>query len=125
MRKYAYLKDPLNYDGTGSVYKIMLYETSEGFYLFEYDRPDAVLCSADRCYPSLQDLYDDWNDLIDENGWIEIADPLPGYQHDAFLPVRVKGRKHGKPEWGKYEVLQDGRWVAFRAGDHRTCGSER
>ena len=40
-------------------------------------------------------------------------DPLPCCQQDAFLPVRVKGRNIGKPEWGKYEVLQDGEWIEY------------
>ena len=85
MRKYAYLKEPLKYD-EGYIYKVMLYETEEGFYLFEYDSPDAMVCSADLLYESLEDLYDDWNELVDERGWIEMEDPLPDSQHDAFVP---------------------------------------
>ena len=61
----------------------------------------------------LKDLYEDWNGLIDEKGWIELDDPLPGCQHDTFIPIRVKGRDTGKPEWGKFETLEDGRWVAY------------
>ena len=30
------------------------------------------------------DIYEEWNDLIDEHGWIDIEDPLPDCQHDAF-----------------------------------------
>ena len=54
------------------------------------------------------------DDLIDENGWIEIEDPLPDCQHDAFIPLRVKGRSTGKPEWGKIETLKDGEWVEYK-----------
>ena len=43
-----------------------------------------------------------------------LGDPPPGGQHDSFLPVRVKGRDAGKPEWGKYEILRDGEWVEYR-----------
>ena len=114
MRKYAYLKEPLKSSGNNIIFKIMLYETGEGFYLFEYYSLDAVQCSSDRLYDSLEDLYLDWNDLIDERGWIEIDDPLPGCQHDTFIPVRVKGRDIGKPEWGKYETLKDGKWVEYK-----------
>ena len=113
MRKYAYLKEPQKADKRETVYKIMLHETKEGLYLYEYPSLDAIQCSSDRCYDSLEDLYSDWNDLIDERGWFEIDDPLPGCQHDAFIPIRVKGRDVGKPEWGKYEALIDGKWVAF------------
>ena len=114
MRKYAYLKEPLKYDNGDSIYKIMLYETKEGIYLFEYCSPDAVQCSADRLYDSSEDLYEDWNELIDEKGWIQIDDPLPDCQHDAFLPIRVKGRDTGKPEWGKFEMLKDGKWIEYK-----------
>ena len=114
MRKYAYLKEPLQCDGNKSIVKIMLYETKEGFYLFEYCTLDAIQCSSDRCYDSLEDVYEDWNDLIDGRGWIEIEDPLPGCQHDAFIPIRVKGRDVGKPEWGKYETLKEGKWIKYK-----------
>ena len=113
MRKYAYLKKPLKTDNEGYVYKIMLFEAPEGVYLFEYRSPDAAMCSSDRLYESAEAVYDDWNGLIDERGWIGIEDPLPGCQHDAFWPIRVKGRDTGKPEWGKYEVLRDGKWTAL------------
>ena len=113
MRKYAFLKEPLKRDDKVCIFKIMLYEAGEGFYLFEYSSPDAVQCSSDRFYDSLEDLYEDWNDLIDEKGWIGIEDPLPDCQHDAFLPIRVKGRDTGRPEWGKFEILKDKTWVDY------------
>ena len=118
MRRYAYLKEPLNRAGGNRVCRIMLCEAEEGIYLFEYCSPDAVQCSADRLYGSLQDLYEDWNSLIDDKGWIELDDPLPGCQQDAFIPIRVKGRDTGKPEWGKYETLQDGKWVEYIVNEH-------
>ena len=113
MRKYAYLKEPVKGNESDLIVKIMLFEAEESIYLFEYCSPDAVLCSSDRCYDSLEDLYEDWNERIDERGWIGIEDPLPDCQHDAFIPLRVKGRNVGKPEWGKYETLKDGRWVGY------------
>lgn len=113
MRQYAYLKKPIKQNGNDLICKIMVYESEEGFYLFKYCTPDAVLCSSDQFYESAEDLLDEWNALIDENGWIIIEDPLPFCQHDAFLPVRVKGRDTGNPVWGQYEILQDGRWVPY------------
>ncbi len=113
MRKYANLKEPLKCGQERDICRIMLCEAEEGFYLFGYADPDAACCSFDRCYASAEDLYDDWNDLIDENGWIDLEDPMPGCQQDAFFPLRVKGRDAGKPEWGKYETLKDGKWVAY------------
>lgn len=115
MRKYAWLKEPRK-TADNIVYKIMMYETEEGFYLFTYASPDAVICVSDCFYDSAEDLHDDWDDLIDERGWIEMDDPLPYCQHDAFIPIRVKGRDTGKPEWGKYEVLEDGEWREYTPG---------
>ena len=119
MRKYAYLKVPLKLDTGTCIYKTMLYETGEGVYLFGYSSPDAILCSYDLCYDSLEHLYEDWDSLIDENGWNEMEDPLPGCQHDAFIPIRVKGRDTGNPEWGRLETLRDGIWVEYKTqGDN-------
>ena len=114
MRKYAWLKEPYKCDEKTSVYKIMLYAAEEGVYLSGYCSPDAVQCSYDRCYDSLEELYEDWNERIAERGWIEMEDPLPDCQHDAWIPLRIKGRDIGNPEWGKYETLIDGKWVEYK-----------
>ena len=66
----------------------MMYQTKkDGVYLFMYCRKDAVRCSFDYWYKTVEDVYEDWNDIIDEKGWIDIDDPLPHCQHDAFLPI--------------------------------------
>lgn len=113
MRKYAYLKEPLKNSDGNCIFKIMLYKTEEGIYLFEYNDPGAIQCSDDLFYDSLEDLFDEWNERIDERGWIDLGDPLPDCQHDAFLPIRVKGRDIGKSEWGKYEILTEGEWKEY------------
>lgn len=113
MRRFAYLKAPLPRPEGGFTHKVMLCEAEEGVYLFEYDSPDAVMSAADRLYDTPEALYDDWNELLDERGWQPIDDPLPGCQHDAFIPLRVRGRDTGKPEWGHWETLRDGVWVPY------------
>jgi len=114
LRKYAYLKNPIQCNEKDFIYKIMLYKIKENeIFLFKYCSKDAVIGSFDDYYNDLNDLYDDWNDEIDEKGWIDIEDPLPYCQHDAFLPVRVKGRDMGNPQWGKFEILKDGKWVDY------------
>ena len=113
MRKYAFLKEPLQRDDADPVVKIMFYESEKGIYLFEYSSPEAQQCSADRLYDSPEELYEEWNKLIDENGWTDLEDPLPDCQHDAFIPLRVKGRSTGAPEWGRFETLQNGEWIDY------------
>ena len=112
MRKYAWLKEPYQ-TAEITVWKIMLCKADQGFYLFQYSSPDAVQCAADRFYESLEELYEDWNSLIDERGWIDLEDPLPFCQDDAFIPLRVKGRDTGNPEWGRFETLTGGEWVDY------------
>lgn len=73
----------------------------------------AVQCSFDYWYKTVEDIYEDWNDLVNEKGWIPIGDPLPYCQHDAFLPIRVKGRDIGEPQWGKLEILENGKWKEY------------
>ena len=114
MRKYAYLQKPLPCGDGDPVVKIMLYAAEEGVYLFEYSRTDAQRCDRDRCYDSLEALYADWNARIDAQGWRDLDDPLPDCQHDAFVPIRVKGRDRGKPQWGSYEILLDGEWIDYK-----------
>ena len=114
MRMYAWLKEPRKSDDSSYICKIMLYQTGEGVCLFAYSGADSDLCSADYWYDSLDDLYDEWNALIDERGWIALDDPLPYCQHDASIPLRVKGRNIGKPEWGVFETLKDGKWIEYK-----------
>ena len=112
MRKYAFLKEPLKQEDR-FVHKVMIYTAEEGIYLFEYDHPDAARCCGDLLYASMEELLADWDERIDERGWIEIEDPLPDCQADAFIPLRIKGRNTGTPEWGRYETLKDGVWVDY------------
>ena len=114
MRKWAYLKDPLEYDDK-QIYKVMVYETrSDGTYVFLYDSPEAQICVADEWHETVVDAADAWNKFIETDSWVVMDDPLPGCQDDGILPVRVKGRNIGKPEWGKYELLVDGKWVEYK-----------
>ena len=49
----------MKHSGHDSIVKVMLYEAEEGIYLFGYTGLDSNRCSFDRCYDSLEDLYDD------------------------------------------------------------------
>lgn len=113
MRRYAYLKEPIKCNRKDYVYKIMLHTQNDGVLLYQYCSLEAIQCSFDQYYSDIKEIYEEWNSEIDEQGWIDIEDPLLDCQHDAFLPIRVKGRDIGKPEWGKYEILENGQWIDY------------
>lgn len=114
MRKLAYLKEPYKCNGKDLVYKIVIYSTEQETFVFLYTSPDAVQGSFDRWYPDEQSALEDWEELIGEQGWQDIDDPMPNCQHDALLPIRVKGRDKGKPEWGKLEIYENGKWTDYK-----------
>ena len=39
---------------------------------------------------TLGDVYEDWNELIDESEWIYFDNSLPDCKHGIFLPIRIK-----------------------------------
>lgn len=91
----------------------MLHTQKDGVLLYQYCSLEAIQCSFDQYYSDIKEIYEEWNSEIDDQGWIDIDDPLPDCQHDAFLPIRVKGRVTGNPEWGKYEILENGQWIDY------------
>lgn len=114
MRKWAFLNEPYAYNGD-HVCKIMVYETGkEGVYVFLYNSKHTQFCFADEWYQNSEDALKKWESLISGTGWNVISDPGQGCQDDCILPIRVKGRNIGKPEWGKYELFDGNSWVAYR-----------
>lgn len=113
MRKLAYLKAPFRTVNGDTIYKIVMYTDDDGVYVFMYDSPDAVMSSSDRWYLEEVLAVDDWQEQIDDNGWQEIDDPLPYCQHDALLPIRIKGRDKGEPQWDCFEIFENGEWKEY------------
>ena len=50
--------------------------------------------------------------------WQLINDLMEGCQADWIVPVRIKGRNIGNPEWGKFERLENGIWKDFNPTLH-------
>ena len=112
MRMYGFLKTPYPANRQDTVYKVMIHETRrEGVFAYLYTSPEALFCSFDSHYSTLEDALEDWDGEVE--GWTEPGDPLPGCQHDCPLPIRVKGRDRGAPQWGQYEILENGEWKDF------------
>jgi biofilm protein TabA len=113
MRKVAFTS------GQDSIKKVMLYDCSDGVYVFGYD------CLQDTSSISdyLQDTVEDAEGFCKEeynimsSNWILIDDPLDNCQHDFILPTKVKGKENDNPEWGQFQTLVDNRWVDIGASD--------
>ena len=93
--------------------KLMIYESSEGVYLFGYDSLQDSASSWDNWFEKVEeaDKYCKLTYNIDKDDWITISEPLENCQHDFILPTKVKGKEYGKPEWGKYLTLINDKWV--------------
>ena len=102
-----------------SVKKVMLYDSSDGVYVFCYDCLQDTASISDYLQDTVEDAEDFCRDEynLDRDNWILIADPLDNCQHDFILPTRVKGKENGKPEWGHFQTLVDNRWVDIGTSD--------
>ena len=109
MRKWSFLQPDTRFVDH-IIQKIMVYENADGAWVFLYDTKEAMFCAKDLFYEDLESALEEWEEQIDAEGWHEIPDPLPDCQHDCILPVRVKGRNQGAPQWGQYEILKNGVW---------------
>lgn len=114
MRKWAYLREPYPYQND-LVYKVMLYQTeNDGTYVFLYNSRATQISFVDEWHEYLEDALDYWDSFVVPNMWEEIEDPMDGCQHDCFLPIRIKERDIGDPQWGCYEQYTDGSWIEYK-----------
>ena len=114
MRMYGYLKEPYKCNSTTTIYKVMIHEIEGlGTYTYYYTSKAAVFSSYDTFSENIKTALEEFEGEIDECGWIKIDDPLPYCQYDCILPIRFKGRKDGRPQWGEYEILSEGQWIKY------------
>lgn len=114
MRMYGYLREPYICNSTKKVYKVMIHEIDKvSVYTYYYTDRDAVFSSYDSFNENLETALEEFEGELDDRGWIMIEDPLPYCQHDSVLPIRVKGRETGHPQWGSYEIFSEGQWVEY------------
>ncbi|NJM90273.1 MAG: hypothetical protein HC847_27180 [Hydrococcus sp. RU_2_2] len=106
MRKVTFVKRPDN------IQKLMLYESTEGVYLFGYDCLQDTSAKWDNWYMDVQTAIEYCSDVygVGEETWISISDPCEHCQHDFISPTRIKGREIDKPMWGQLESLENGKW---------------
>jgi len=99
--------------GQDTIRKVMLYECSDGVYVFGYDCLQDTSSISDYLQDTVEDAEDFCKDEynIDSSNWIVIADPLENCQHDFIMPTKVKGKENGNPVWGHFQTFVDNRWV--------------
>jgi len=110
MRKIAQVKN------SEKVTRVMIYSASSNeAYQFIYEDEFDSGASADYYFDSpeaaIQSAEEDYD--ISSSDWVTIDEPMKHCQHDWISPIRVKGREVGKPQWGEYELLEDGNWIPF------------
>lgn len=83
-RMLGYLKTPQPANDRELIYKIVVDEIrNQGTFVYLYLSPDAVRGSYDDYYNNTEDAVQDWQDKIDERGWIPLPEP-PEHAHDLI-----------------------------------------
>jgi biofilm protein TabA len=91
----------------------MIYKSDEGVYVFGFDDLADNASKADNLFEDLEEALEFCQEKYnaDNDRWINIEDPQMNCQHDWIQRVRIKGKEEGKPEWGQFEQLINGRWT--------------
>jgi hypothetical protein len=80
MRKYVVLPKP-----TDNVRKLMIYETTDGVYVFLYDTVKDAPCFADMFFETLEEAEEYCQEYgVEKENWTIVADPLEGCSHDLI-----------------------------------------
>ncbi|UOQ73314.1 hypothetical protein [Hymenobacter cellulosilyticus] len=112
MRKGALVPRP-----TTEVVRLMIHDDgANGVYLFGFDTLQDTAGQWDECYETVEEAeaaaahqYH-----VGPGSWQPLPDIAEHCQQDWIAPVRVQGRAEGSPQWGQFERLIAGHWVAFR-----------
>ncbi len=107
MRKITFI------DTFDEIKKLMIYESKEGVYLFGYDCVQDTASIWDNWYLTVEEAEEYCEDIyqVDKEKWIEISEPLADCQHDFIMPTKIVGKENGKPQWGQFKSLLNGKWV--------------
>lgn len=110
MRKVASVKN-----NHPDIKRVIVHETENGVYVFPCSSETDGSAIGDEWFQSLKEA-DEFclaEYAINTSDWEFIDEPLEFCQQDWIEPVRIKDRNIGKPEWGKFERLENGVWIEF------------
>jgi hypothetical protein len=109
MRKVYYLKE------SDEIKKLMIYESSNGIYLFGYNDIQDKPADWDQWFINVEDAKHFCMETYKTNdaNWIMINDPLDGCQHDFIVPTKTKDKEQGKPEWGHFLRRNNNTWTEY------------
>lgn len=112
MRKVAFISA----GGAERIKKVMLYETDNGVFLFGYDTVVDCCGMFDERYENAKDAQARCAEeyRVKPEDWIPISDPREYCNCDYIMPVKIKGRENGRPEFDSWEICRDGKWQAFQ-----------
>ena len=96
------------------VKRLMIYEYSQGTYLFIYDIEEDGPCSWDQWFETLDETMKRAEEEygVRPGSWDVIPDPPERCQQDWIAHVRVLGGGGGRHGSGEFEMLVDGQWVS-------------
>lgn len=95
--------------------RCIMYACEDGVFVFPCATNEDVPATGDYWFQSIDEAENFCHSEygIRSEDWTVVNDPLPGCQDDWISPVQIKGRDNGAPEWGKFERLENGKWVGF------------
>ncbi len=94
--------------------RLMAHVTGDGScLLYSYDSDHDTACLADDWFENPDQAFDHCarNYGVERNDWFVIAATAPHCQDDWITPTRIPGRETGNPDWGRLQMLIDGRWT--------------
>jgi hypothetical protein len=112
MRRLSYLLRP-----TDDTVRLMIYESSDGIYVFGYDDLADNASKWDNLFENIEDALEFCEEKYKAESWISIDAPTENCQHDWIQKVRIKAKENGKPEWGHFEQFINGRWTEISKDD--------
>lgn len=110
-RKIAFI----SIDNEKGIKKVMICKNTTGFSLFEFDTKLDCNCISDLFFEKLENAEQYCNEKynIQIQDWFAISNQQDFCNVDYIMPVKIKGRETGKPQFDNWEIQINGKWEEF------------